>query len=102
MTKQNDILSETVDYTRFEKSATNKTSNYAQNPSKGSLERIRYSMETHLYQSYLAEVAALNHVKSFLSERRGQISKELRSKLINQIMNMQTKLTKFELNTNNS
>lgn len=38
------------------------------------LEKIRYSMENHKYQKYLAEVNALNTVKTFLKENRDKLS----------------------------
>ena len=81
------VIIERLDQSRFETEDS---------PTKGSLERIRKSMDTHLYQSYLAEVAALNQVKRFLAERQQMLSLEHRKRLICQIINMQGKLDRFE------
>jgi len=39
-------------------------------------------IETHSYNSYIAEVTALNSVKEFLSENRATLSGPLKQKLI--------------------
>jgi len=80
------VIIERLDQSRFDE----------ESPTKQSLERIRKSMDTHLYQSYLAEVAALNQVKRFLAERQQMLSFEHRKRLICQIINMQGKLDRFE------
>lgn len=54
------VMIDRLDQSRFETEDS---------PTKGSLERIRRSRDTHLYQSYLAEVEALNQMKRFLAER---------------------------------
>ena len=53
-------------------------------------------IETHSYNSYIAEVTALNSVKEFLSENRATLSGPLKQKLIQQIINMHKKIRNYE------
>jgi hypothetical protein len=52
--------------------------------------------ESHLYQRYLAEVGALNQAKDYLAIHRDQMPLELKRRLMNQILGMETRLCKFE------
>ena len=50
--------------------------------SRQQMKQKMIEIETHSYNSYIAEVTALNSVKEFLSENRATLSGPLKQKLI--------------------